>query len=92
MEVQLTPDQEAFIRRAIDSGRVHSPEEAVRAALALWEEQERRRLEILAAVDRAEASLAAGQGFDVSSKSVKELAEAVKRQGRTRLAGEAPLR
>jgi putative addiction module CopG family antidote len=59
MEVHLTPDQEAFIRQAIETGRLRREEDAVREAMSLWEERERRRLEILVAVDRAEASLAA---------------------------------
>ena len=29
MEVHLTPDQEAFVRQAIESGRLHRPEDAV---------------------------------------------------------------
>src|SRR5258708_14560535 len=66
MEVQLTPAQTTFIREAIDNGRLHGEEDAVREAMALWEERERRRLEILAAVDRAEASLARGDGRRVA--------------------------
>jgi hypothetical protein len=38
MEVQLTSDQKAFVRRAVETGRLHSEEEAVQEALALWEE------------------------------------------------------
>lgn len=41
MEVQLTPDQQLFVRRAIESGRLASEEAAIREALALWEERER---------------------------------------------------
>jgi Arc/MetJ-type ribon-helix-helix transcriptional regulator len=55
MEVDLTPDQAALVRQAIDAGRLDRPEEAVREALPLWEERERRRAEILAAVDTAKA-------------------------------------
>jgi putative addiction module CopG family antidote len=51
MEVRLTPDQEAFVRQAIESGRLHRAEDAVEEALRLWEERERTRAEILAAVD-----------------------------------------
>ncbi len=58
MEVRLTPDQEAFVRQAIETGRFHRPEDAVAEALSLWEERERTRTEILAAVDTAGASLA----------------------------------
>jgi hypothetical protein len=57
MEVQLTPDQKAFVR-------------------------ERRRLEILCAVDRAEASLARGEGRSVTTlEEAKQLAEDVRRRG-----------
>jgi putative addiction module CopG family antidote len=48
MEISLTPDQEAFIRQAVASGPYPSTENAVRDALARWEEDERARLELLA--------------------------------------------
>ena len=54
MEVRLTPDQEAFIRQAIESGRFHDPEEAVQEALSLWEGRERRRADFLFSLDEAE--------------------------------------
>jgi putative addiction module CopG family antidote len=57
MEVQLTPDQKAFVRQAIASGRLLREEEAVREALALREHLERAHAEVLAAVDEAEASV-----------------------------------
>ena len=56
--MQLTPDQKAFVRHAIESGRLHREEEAVHEALAMWEERERTRVEILTAVDGTETSLA----------------------------------
>ena len=87
MEVNLTPDQQAFVRQAVESGRVHSEQDAVREALSLWEERERRRTEILAAVDTAEVSLAKGDGRVITEKSVQELADSVKSRGRERLAG-----
>lgn len=91
MELDLTPDQTAFIRQAIDAGRLHRPEEAVREALSLWEERERRRAEILAAVftariDTAKASLAAGKGRVITEDSMRQLAGEVKQRGRARLA------
>jgi hypothetical protein len=58
----------------------------VREALALWEQRERTRAELLAAVDEAEASIAVGLAFEFTAESVKELAEDVKRGGRARLA------
>jgi putative addiction module CopG family antidote len=88
MEVHLTPDQKAFVRQAIESGRLVREEDAVKEALSLWEERERRRLEILAAVDEAEASLARGEGHAITQESMRELAEEVKRRGRARLAAE----
>jgi putative addiction module CopG family antidote len=88
MEIHLTPDQQAMVRQAIESGRLHDEREAVQEALALWEERERRRAEILAAVDQAEASLAHGAGRVITQQSMRELAEEVKQRGRDRLAAE----
>ena len=88
MEVQLTPDQKSFVRQAIESGRLRREEDAVKEALSLWEERERRRLEIFAAVDEAEASLARGEGRTITQESMRELAEDVKRRGRARLVAE----
>jgi Arc/MetJ-type ribon-helix-helix transcriptional regulator len=88
MEVQFTHDQKAFVRQAIESGRLQREEDAVKEALVLWEERERTRAEILAAVDEAEASLARGEGRIITQESVRELAAEVKRRGRARFAAE----
>ncbi len=88
MEVQLTPDQKAFVRQAIESGRLLREEEAVREALALWEQRERTRAEVLAAIDDAEASLARGEGRLITQQSMRDLASEVKQRGRHRLAAE----
>jgi putative addiction module CopG family antidote len=89
MEVDLTPDQEAFIRQAIETGRLHRQEEAVREAMSLWEDRERRRLEILVAVERAEASLARGEGRKITThEEATQLAADIKRRGMARLAAE----
>jgi len=88
MEVDLTADQREFIRQAIETGRFHWAEDAVREALLLWEERERRRAEILAAVDTAEASLSRGEGSAVTQQSMRELASEVKQPGRLRLHAE----
>ncbi len=82
MEVDLTLDQRAFIRQAIEAGRFQRAEDAVREALSLWEERERRRAEILAAVDTAETSIARGEGRAVTQQSTRELADEVKQRGR----------
>jgi putative addiction module CopG family antidote len=93
MEVHLTPDQEAFVRQGIASGRFQTEADAVAEALLLWEERERARAEILAAVDAAEASMDRGEGILITEQSMRELAEDVKRRGRVRLeAQRAPRR
>jgi putative addiction module CopG family antidote len=93
MEVRLTPDQEAFVRQAIESGRLHRAEDAVEEALRLWEERERTRAEILAAVDLAEASLARGEGRLIATKQdVRALASDVKRRGRAQFRTRRPPR
>ncbi len=88
MDVHLSPDQKAFIRQAMEAGRLRREEDAVQEALSLWEERERTRTEILAAVDVAESSLARGQGRTITQQSMRELAEQVKQRGRARLAAE----
>jgi putative addiction module CopG family antidote len=88
MNVELTADQRAFVKRAIDSGRFKNEAEAVQEALALWELRERRREEILSALDEAEASLAKGEGRPITDESMKALAEEVKARGRKRIATE----
>jgi putative addiction module CopG family antidote len=86
MQVDLTPDQLAFVRSAIERGRFDREEDAVREALALWERRERKRAEILAAVDEAEASLSRGEGRLLTESSVRALADDAKRSGRGHLA------
>lgn len=55
VDVLFAADQIDFLPQAIQSGRYRSEEDALRDALSLWEARERRRAEILAAVDQAEA-------------------------------------
>jgi Arc/MetJ-type ribon-helix-helix transcriptional regulator len=88
MDVELTGDQKAFLRQAIASGRIQREEDAVRDALSLWEKRERARAEILAAVDSAEASLATGAGRAITKDSMQQMADEVKRRGRSRLGAE----
>ena len=86
--MHLTPDQKAFVRQAIESGRVQNEQDAIREALLLWEERERRRAEILAAIDPAEASLTWDEGRVITEESMRQLANDVKRRGRARLTSE----
>jgi putative addiction module CopG family antidote len=85
MEVNLTPDQKAFIRQAIESGRLHQEEEAVREALSLWEERERKRAEFVATIEDAKVSTGRGEGRVITQQSMQELAEEVKERGVSRL-------
>ena len=88
MEVQLTSDQKAFARRAVESGRFRSEEEAVQEALALWEERERRRMAFLATLDDSRAALARGEGRAITQESMRQLAAQVRERGRARLIAE----
>jgi Arc/MetJ-type ribon-helix-helix transcriptional regulator len=88
MNIELTADQRAFVQRAIESGRISREEEAIEEALALWEERERKRLEILMMLDEADASLARGEGRDITKESMQALAQEVKQRGRRRLPAE----
>jgi hypothetical protein len=54
----------------------------------LTRERERRREEILGAIDEAEASLAQGEDIIITRFSMRELAEDVKHRGRASLAQE----
>jgi putative addiction module CopG family antidote len=82
MEVQLTQDQEAFIRQAVASGRYPSAEAAVRDAMARWEERERARVELLAALDAAEVDLEAGRYTEYTDANLPRLGEELKREAR----------
>jgi putative addiction module CopG family antidote len=88
MQIDLTPEQQDFVRQAVESGRFARAEDAVQAALALWVERERRRAEILAAVDAARAAIRRGEGVDITAESMRALADGVKQRGRARFAAE----
>lgn len=90
MQINLTPEQEEFVRRAVSTGRLHRAEDVVTEALSLWQERERGRAEFLASLDKADASLDRGDGIPVTQESMRALAEDVKRRGRERIAAERP--
>ncbi len=86
MNVDLTPDQQAFVQKAIESGRLANAEEAIEQALALWERRERRRLEVIAMIDEAEASLARGEGRVFTKETTPALVAEHKERLRQRIA------
>ena len=88
MEVLLTSDQKAFASRAVEAGRLHSEEDAVQEALALWEERERRRVEFQATIDEARACLARGEGREITPESMHTLSAEVRERGRAKLIAE----
>ena len=83
MEIELSSDQRAFVQEAIHSGRIRKAEEAIQQAMSLWEDRERTRTEILAAVEIAEASIARGEGILISPESMQDLAQEIKAHGRS---------
>ena len=83
MQVDFTADQREFVQRAIKSGRIRREEDAVVEALCLWEERERGRIEILTALDEAEADLVAGRYADYGSQDSPDLAHDLKNEART---------
>jgi hypothetical protein len=88
MEVELTSDQKALALRAMREGRLRGEEDAVQEALALWEERERKRVEFCATIEDARASLARGEGREITPESMRELAAEVRVRGRARLIAE----
>src|SRR4051812_40883238 len=82
MEVQLTDDQKASVRPAIDSGESSRERDALRETSSHWEPREREVAEILAAVDQAEASFARGEGRRIPAREeAAQLADGIKRRG-----------
>ena len=89
MEIRLPPDQEAHLA-AIAANAGRSMAEVAQEAVALWEERENARVlaEFRASLDEAEASIARGEGIEITPESMRVLAEDVKRRGRARIAAE----
>ena len=82
MQVELTPEQRAFVQQAIETGRLRHPEEAVQEALSFWEERERARAGLLISFDEAEADLHAGDFTDYNNETLQQLADELKREAR----------
>jgi putative addiction module CopG family antidote len=90
MQIELSEEADEFIRRAVKAGRHRRAEDAVREALELWIERERRREELLVELDLAEAELARGDGIEITRESMRQLAKDVHERGMARLAAKQP--
>jgi len=88
MEVQLTRDHEAFIARAVESGRFSSPEDALREAVGLLERREAELQETRAFVREGLDELDAGDCEEFNDENLHELFAGVASRGRERLAAE----
>lgn len=88
MQITLTPEQEAFVRQALHDGRIVRPEDALTEALLLWEERELLRIELIASLDEARASLARGDGRTIDEGSMQTMSEEVKTRLRARFSKE----
>jgi putative addiction module CopG family antidote len=82
MEVRLTPEQQAFVEIAVESGRYRNAEDAVRDAMTRWEEDERSRAETIAALEESAADLEAGRYRDYTDSTLSQLAQELKAEGR----------
>ncbi len=86
MEIHLTPEQESFVRHAIDAGRFDTPEQAVSEALNSLAERERQLLALRAEIQIGIDQLDRGEGILLeSTEDLYEFFEDIKRKGRERL-------
>jgi len=90
INVSLTPELEAFVRKKVDSGRYTSASEVVREALRLLDVFESKRAVALAKL-RAEADLGfkaieEGNFTEYTEDQIGEIGKGVKRRGRQKLA------
>jgi predicted transcriptional regulator len=89
MEIRLPPDKEAhLVALAASVGR--STDQIVEEAVELWEERENERAlaEFRASLDEAEASIARGEGIDITPESMRQLSKDVMERCRIRLEAE----
>lgn len=82
MQFEPTPDQQAFIELAVASGRYRNAEDAVRDAMTRWEADERTRMELMAALEQAEADLEQGAYTEYGAESLPQLADELKQEAR----------
>lgn len=86
MEIELTPEQDSLVSLGIEQGRFRRREDAVRDAMALWEEQERARIDLLAKIEAGESSCNEGDPILDSDEAVAAFFDDIKQRGRAKLA------
>jgi putative addiction module CopG family antidote len=87
MQIELTPEQEFFVKDAIATGRFKDASEAVHCALSHWVESERKRLQLIAAIEEGERSLEEDGGSVLETEQdIRNFFNDVEARGRTRLA------
>jgi len=91
VEVVLTPNQETLMDQAAREGRVANREDALRRAMALWEQQELDLRRIRAELAESVAQLESGDCIELNNETeIHEFFEDVKRRGRAALAARSP--
>jgi antitoxin ParD1/3/4 len=88
MTVQIPPELQQFVDRAVANGLYGSQTEVVGEALRLLQERERRREELRAELNPALERLDRGEGIQLDEDSLDGFSEDVKSLGRKRLEAE----
>ena len=86
MQIDLTPEQDSFVRQALASGRFSSAEDAVQEALVAWVAREPEREDLVSALREAEVSLVDDKGVVVTQQSTAALLSQIKQRGLARRA------
>jgi Arc/MetJ-type ribon-helix-helix transcriptional regulator len=86
MEIELTPEQDSLVSLGIEQGRFRHREDAVRDAMALWEERERAQIELLAELEAGEGSFDEADPVLDSDEAVAAFFDDIKLRGRAKLA------
>ena len=90
MDITLTPEQNDVVRQAVESGRIHDSLQAMQQAMALWVQRERRRAELVASLDVAEASLVRGDGIAITRESMDTMVHDIMERCARRLSADSP--
>jgi Arc/MetJ-type ribon-helix-helix transcriptional regulator len=86
MEIELTPEQDSLVSLGIEQGRFRRREDAVRDAMALWEERERAQIELLAELEAGEGSFDEDDPILDSDEAIAAFFDDIKQRGRANLA------